>query len=264
MTRPTQNPMQLTLGESAEPSPQTRRALRRGPLTRIGRPPPAGRADQEPQPAARPLDEWHVMTPGAQLAAWAGLRAWVTWLHDRYELSADDRLPRCWAEHPGLIEELYALKVWREEIYAGPQPSGQAARYWHSELRQVIHAATTGTPRAAAPATAPPRPLPRRTASSRNAGLPRARWPASRRRNGPRRWCPGGGTADGATTRTWPPPSTRARHANPAPACPTCCSAPANGGRQCRTGGSASTTPAKLPAATTASPTCRVGCQERR
>jgi hypothetical protein len=83
------------------------------------------------------------MTPGEQAAGWAVLRAWVTWLYDRYELSVEDRLPRCWASHPGLVEELTALKAWREEIYTSAQPSGQAARYWHAELRQVLHAATT-------------------------------------------------------------------------------------------------------------------------
>ncbi len=51
-----------------------------------------------------------------------------------------------------------ALKIWREEIYgasadrasesepdqgSASQGSGQAARYWHAELRQVVHAATT-------------------------------------------------------------------------------------------------------------------------
>lgn len=138
-----QGPVQLALGETAEPSPRIRRALRRGPRPGNRRPPHTRPADQAQQPAARPLSEWHAMTPGGLVVAWAGLRAWVTWLHDRYELSADDRLPRCWAEHPALVEELYALKAWREEIYSGPQPSGQAARYWHSELRQVIHAATT-------------------------------------------------------------------------------------------------------------------------
>ncbi len=135
---------QLAFPESGEPSPVIRRALRRGPRLRLiagtqARPPAA-----IGQPSApRSLTEWHAMTPGEQLTAWAGLRAWVTWLYDRYQLSVDDRLPRCWAQHPGLVEELYALKVWREEIYSAAQPSGQAARYWHSELRQVIHAATT-------------------------------------------------------------------------------------------------------------------------
>jgi hypothetical protein len=88
----------------------------------------------------RALAEWHV-TPGQQQAAWAELRAWVAWLYDRYELGTEDRLPRCWARHPGLVEELWALRAWRLELYSGGQPSGQAARYWHTELRQLVQAA---------------------------------------------------------------------------------------------------------------------------
>jgi hypothetical protein len=130
-------------------SPKQRRLLRRGPRPqaprdrrpRPGEPAPGGQAPGTP--AAGALTEWHDMTPGEEAAAWAELRAWVTWLHDRYELSVEDRLPRCWAQHPGLIEELAALKAWRQEIYGSGQPSGQAARYWHSELRQVLHAAST-------------------------------------------------------------------------------------------------------------------------
>ena len=84
---------------------------------------------------ARPLAEWHELSPGELIAEWAGLRAWVTWLAGRYELSVEERLPRCWARHPGLVEELWALKAWREEIYAsGTTGTGQAARYWHGML----------------------------------------------------------------------------------------------------------------------------------
>jgi hypothetical protein len=134
-------------GARRERPPRIRRLLRRGPrvqpsrdrTTRNG----AGAAAQTETPAAGRLAEWYDMTAGEQIAAWASLRAWVTWLHDRYELSVEDRLPRCWPSHPGLIEELAALKAWREEIYSSGQPSGQAARYWHAELRQVLHAATT-------------------------------------------------------------------------------------------------------------------------
>ncbi|GLW58516.1 hypothetical protein [Kitasatospora phosalacinea] len=90
------------------------------------------------------LVEWHTMTVSERLAAWAGLCDWVIWLYDRYELAVESRLPQCWAEHPGLIEELWALKVWREEIYtaAPDQQVGQAARYWHAELRAVVASAT--------------------------------------------------------------------------------------------------------------------------
>jgi hypothetical protein len=90
------------------------------------------------------LREWHELTPGELIAEWAGLRAWVAWLHGRYELSVEERLPSCWALHPGLVEELHALRQWREEIYSSGEPGqGQAARYWHAELRALIQAATT-------------------------------------------------------------------------------------------------------------------------
>ena len=91
------------------------------------------------------LVEWHAMTAAERVRAWSDLRNWVTWLHDRYELSTEDRLPHCWAHHPGLIEELWALKIWRDEIYTSGQPGaqGQAARYWHTEMRNLIAAATS-------------------------------------------------------------------------------------------------------------------------
>ena len=135
-------------GGKPELSPRQRRLLRRGPRVQAPRrrlPADAlAMGSQAPDvQAPRPVTEWHNMTPGEQAAAWAELRAWVTWLYDRYELSVEDRLPRCWARHPGLVEELCALKAWREEIFSGSQPSGQAARYWHAELRQVLHAAVT-------------------------------------------------------------------------------------------------------------------------
>jgi hypothetical protein len=134
-------------------SPRVRRALR-GPeqapscIPRRRHAPaatgtaPAGEP-QGPAPEGT-LSEWHNMTPGQQMAEWSQLRAWVTWLIDRYELVIEDRLPACWAQHPGLVEELRALRAWRTEIYDGSQPqAGQAARYWHAELERVLHAAAT-------------------------------------------------------------------------------------------------------------------------
>jgi hypothetical protein len=139
---------QLPLDGKTELSPRQRRLLRHGPRIRPPRhrsaaSPPAASSPDPGTQVPRPVIEWHDMTPGEETATWAELRAWVTWLYDRYELSVEDRLPRCWARHPGLVEELYALKAWRQEIYSGTQPSGQAARYWHAELRQVLHAAAT-------------------------------------------------------------------------------------------------------------------------
>jgi hypothetical protein len=89
------------------------------------------------------LREWHAMSPTQRQTAWVELVEWVIWLHDRYELATEHRIPHCWTQHPGLIEELWALKCWREQIYTAEQPSAQAARYWHAELRQVIQAAGT-------------------------------------------------------------------------------------------------------------------------
>jgi hypothetical protein len=128
-------------------SPRARKALRRGPSPPVRAPRGQGSragAIGGAVPAGRTLVEWHEMTPGQLAAEWAGLRAWVAWLRDRYELTVEERLPRCWAQHPGLIEELAALRAWRAEIWSSGQPgTGQAALYWHSELRRVIQAATT-------------------------------------------------------------------------------------------------------------------------
>jgi hypothetical protein len=133
-------------GQRPGPSAAVRRQLRLGPRTRLARRPsrPRGASETAGETVLekeRALAEWHDMTPGQQQAAWAELRAWVAWLHDRYELGTEERLPRCWARHPGLVEELRSLRAWRLEIYSGRQPSGQAARYWHAELRQIVHAA---------------------------------------------------------------------------------------------------------------------------
>ncbi|WP_144300651.1 hypothetical protein [Stackebrandtia nassauensis] len=86
------------------------------------------------------------MAPLQRAQAWSELVDWVAWLHDRYELSVANRLPACWPGHPGLIEELWALRLWRRDIYStqdtdsgsAPNGLGQPARYWHTELHNVI------------------------------------------------------------------------------------------------------------------------------
>lgn len=105
--------------------------------------PPATTGADTQVPKRPVLPEWHTMTAAERATAWSGLCQWVTFLYDRYELSADERLPKCWAEHPGLIEELWALKNWRHEIYTSTEPVGHAAQYWHNELRTLTTAATT-------------------------------------------------------------------------------------------------------------------------
>ena len=103
--------------------------------------PNAGSAAHAPSP--RGIAEWHSMSPAERAVNWAELCGWVVWLYDRYELSVESRLPECWADHPGMIEELWALMTWRKEIYNSEQPAGQAARYWHTELRAVTANAAT-------------------------------------------------------------------------------------------------------------------------
>jgi hypothetical protein len=107
------------------------------------------------------LIEWHAMTDEQRTTAWAGLVDWVAWLHDRYELSIQSRLPDCWPRHPGIIEELWALKMWREALYTNDTETGvltgheagglaQHARYWHTDLRNLLTQITFYAERCAA------------------------------------------------------------------------------------------------------------------
>jgi hypothetical protein len=91
------------------------------------------------------IREWHAMAPYEQAAEWKELVEWVVWIHDLYELSREERLPLCWVQHPGLVEELRSLKAWRTIIYNSPDSAAAAhtARSWHGELRQTIAAAAT-------------------------------------------------------------------------------------------------------------------------
>ncbi|WP_306211049.1 hypothetical protein [Actinoplanes sp. RD1] len=98
----------------------------------------------EPLPEPEPLiREWHAMSSDEQTETWQDLVDWVIWIHDLYELSREERLPLCWPQHPGLVEELRSLKVWREQIYDNPDAASapHSARSWHGELRQSITAA---------------------------------------------------------------------------------------------------------------------------
>jgi hypothetical protein len=107
------------------------------------------------------LIEWHAMTDQQRGAAWAGLVEWVAWLHDRYELSIQSRLPECWPLHPGIIDELWALKMWRDALYTTDTEAGvltgqeagglaQHARYWHTDLRNLFSQLTFYAERCAA------------------------------------------------------------------------------------------------------------------
>jgi hypothetical protein len=132
---------------SRAPRPRASRLLRRASSRH--------RTAQAPLPdGARIVEDRH-LDPAARALAWQDLVDWVIWMHDTYELSAEERLPECWPAHPGLVAELTALKAWRTEIYQPPSEAtgrastwptsgnGGPARAWHTELRNVLTAATT-------------------------------------------------------------------------------------------------------------------------
>jgi hypothetical protein len=94
------------------------------------------------------LTEWHAMTPDDRLRHWGDLVDWVIWLYDTYELGREYRLPKCWPQHPGLVQELWALKCWREALYTDKSAEGVTngrragalashAISWHNELRSL-------------------------------------------------------------------------------------------------------------------------------
>lgn len=94
------------------------------------------------------LTEWHAMSPKDRERHWADLVDWVVWLYDTYELGREYRLPKCWPEHPGLVQELWSLKCWREALYTADPAEGVTngrragslalySRGWHNELRSL-------------------------------------------------------------------------------------------------------------------------------
>jgi hypothetical protein len=158
-----------------EPAPGTPDRTDDGPAVRLR---PASRTSRTPRtmasralrtagrrrPAPTPppdgirVVEDHHLNSAERAQTWRELVDWVIWLHDAYELSAEDRLPDCWPAHPGLVGELAALKAWRTEIYLPPADpatgstrraaapttgNGGPARAWHTELRNVLTAAAT-------------------------------------------------------------------------------------------------------------------------
>lgn len=63
---------------------------------------------------------------------------WVCWLIDTYNLG--HTIPRCWADHPRLVEELDALRLgWLGTVAAG-RP-GLDSLVWHDHLRRFLKTA---------------------------------------------------------------------------------------------------------------------------
>ncbi len=86
-----------------------------------------------------------------QLAAWAEtatpqqwqeLTGWVDWLVTTYELVGDRRVAPCWPSHPGVVEELAALRgAWI--VVTAKQPPGDAMVQWHESLHRLLPRVTT-------------------------------------------------------------------------------------------------------------------------
>ena len=64
---------------------------------------------------------------------WTALADWVDWLSTTYELTEDVELRPCWPHHPGVAEELEAVRLaWVNAVQrtaSGDDPDGMA--FWH-------------------------------------------------------------------------------------------------------------------------------------
>ncbi len=122
---------------SPERSPARTRLAARPAPTPLPRAIRTGRRPRQPRGSGIP--EWHSLSVPDRELAWDRMIDWVVWLHDRYELSIEERLPPCWPDHPGIVEELWALMIWRTEIYnRAARAAGDMAHSWHRELRAFI------------------------------------------------------------------------------------------------------------------------------
>jgi hypothetical protein len=100
------------------------------------------------QPSGPPIPLlWAAHTPEEQRHYLDELDLWVTWLVDHYRL--DRRyVPKCWARHWELVEELSALHLAWEAAYAttshADAPLAWHERLGHARLRLAEWVARTG------------------------------------------------------------------------------------------------------------------------
>jgi hypothetical protein len=81
----------------------------------------------EPEPAT----DWAQLDEDQTAQLLEVLTDWVEWLTDRFRLAAD--LPKCWVEHPDLLEELSALRSAHTWAY-GPNADGSDGLRWLESL----------------------------------------------------------------------------------------------------------------------------------
>lgn len=96
-------------------------------------------------PRVENLREWHAMSAAERAASWNDLVSFTIWLESRYDLAADGRLPSCWPAHSGIIEEIWALMIWRRNLYQDTADAASAAAMagsassWHQQLVAFTH-----------------------------------------------------------------------------------------------------------------------------
>jgi len=74
---------------------------------------------------------WNGLTQEQAAARWRTFCAWVAWLTRTYEWEAT--WPECWAQHPGLVEELLALHAAHTAAYWSTEVAADTVQ-WHDAL----------------------------------------------------------------------------------------------------------------------------------
>jgi hypothetical protein len=77
----------------------------------------------------RPWDPATCQTPQLRKEIRSWLEAVVTWLNHEYVWDVADVIPRCWPQHPHLVQEIAVLADQRRS--AGLAPTSDALEEWH-------------------------------------------------------------------------------------------------------------------------------------
>jgi hypothetical protein len=86
----------------------------------------SGQEEPEEEPEPRSWIE------DATAEDWKALAAWVNWVVQVYELPPSRTILPCWPAHPGVAEELAALRsAWSEAALKAREGPSDALIYWH-------------------------------------------------------------------------------------------------------------------------------------
>lgn len=80
---------------------------------------------------------WRDIDVEHQGEAWVWLRRWVEWFADTYRLRRAT-IPRCWFQHPGIVEELYAAMCLEHKVWESKEPNVAAVTMWHNNLPPLV------------------------------------------------------------------------------------------------------------------------------